>query len=67
VEWFYEILNDLREDALREVANPPEDRRTEFGYGRISGMLLMIETIRGQVANHQEAHAQRQERFEREF
>jgi len=67
MEWVLLLLNELREETLDSVINPPVDQKTEFGFGRVNGMLFAIETIRQRVTEEMEAQARTAERREADF
>lgn len=39
LETVLRILEGLRGEAMAAAENPPEDYRSEFGFGRVAGML----------------------------
>lgn len=64
----YALLDRLREEmVIQQLLNPPTELQSEFGLGKLHGMIFMIEFIREQLQVEMEAQAQRQETFEREF
>lgn len=59
------ILDGLREEALQAVEAPDETFRTEFGFGRVSGMLQAITQAKVQVTEAvNAAQKQAQSKFE---
>lgn len=60
------LLDQMRLETLAKIINPAEGLKTEFGYGRISGILFAIEKLREMVNEDQEERARREEQFERE-
>jgi len=40
------LLDQLREEAVSSVEHPPEDQRTEFGFGRAAGFLQFGSQLR---------------------
>lgn len=68
MELVFALIDKLRDEmVLKQLRNPSEDRRTEFDYGRLHGMLFMLELLQEQLEVETEAQAQRQQQREREF
>lgn len=63
----FALLAELKEDTLREIASPADDKRSEFHYGRVHGILFAVALIEQELGNLIEASARAQERREREF
>ncbi len=63
----FALISQLREQAINQVVNPADDKRSEFHYGRVHGILFACEFLREQIQTEMEAQAQRQQQFEREF
>lgn len=68
MEFVYHLLDALRKEfVFDQLINPPDELRSEFGMGKLHGMLFMLETVREQLQIQMEANAQRETKFEREF
>ncbi len=63
----FALLAELKEDTLREITSPADDKRSEFHYGRVHGILFAVALIEQELGNLIEASARAQERREREF
>lgn len=63
----FALLEQLKEDTLREITSPAEDRRSEFHYGRVHGILFAVEYLSQELQGVLETRAREQERREREF
>lgn len=68
MEQVFAFIDQVRQQLVYdELRNPAEDRRTEFAFGRLHGILLACETLQDELKTYAEADAQRQETFERNF
>lgn len=63
----FALLAELKEDTLREITSPADDKRSEFHYGRVHGILFAVALIEQELGGLIEASARAQERREREF
>lgn len=68
MEQVFVLIDQMRQQLVYDqLLNPGDDRKSEFAFGRLHGMLYVLETLQTQLREYAEADAQRQERFEREF
>lgn len=67
MELVFAILNNLKDETLQEVLNPAEDKRSEFNYGRVHGILFCLAMIDERLRGELEANADRQGQRERDF
>ena len=63
----FALLDSVIDDVLSEVTNPAEEKRSEFHYGRVHGMLLTATLLKERLKGELDAQAARQEQREREF
>lgn len=61
------ILEQVKQDTLEEVLNPAEDKRSEFHYGRVHGILLGLAMVKEKLDAVLEQQARAAEQREREF
>lgn len=63
----FSLLAELREATLKEITSPADDKRSEFHYGRVHGILFAVAIIEQELGSLIEASARSQEQREREF
>lgn len=63
----FDLLGQLHEQILEEVVSPAEDKRSEFHYGRVHGILFAVKWIEQQLRDQMETQARLQDQREREF
>ena len=51
LEVIFRILDDLREEAIQAAEAPSSDDRTEYGFGRVSGILQVLRETRNRIEN----------------
>lgn len=62
------LIDRIREEmVIKKLLNPGEGETTEFHYGRLVGMLFMLEFLKEQLDVAREAEATRREIAERNF
>jgi phosphoribosyl 1,2-cyclic phosphodiesterase len=66
LEEILRILDGIRGDAIQAVESPPEDYRTEFGFGRATGMLQALRESRDAFVGITEERQRAEEEKERE-
>lgn len=60
LETLFRLLDGLREEALQAAEYPSDEYKTEFGFGRVAGMLAVLRSMRERIeeavaeANQQE-------------
>lgn len=58
------LLEGLRDEAIQAVEHPSDEHKTEFGFGRVAGMLTAIREMRERIealiaeANQQDEQSQ---------
>lgn len=60
LELLYRLLDELRTEAIDAAERPSTDYQSEFGFGRVSGMLQALREIRERidaVLKEEQAHA----------
>jgi len=68
MEFIFALIDRMRQELVyNELRNPSEDRRSEFAFGRLHGMLFVLETMQQELEVEAESQAVRQDRQEREF
>ena len=68
MESVFALIDRLRTELVfDEMKNPGEDRRTEFAFGRLHGILYALEMLQEQLDAEVEMNARQQERRERDF
>lgn len=62
------LIDRLKHEmVIAKLLNPAEGETTEFHFGRLTGMLFMLEFLREQIDVEREAQASRRETAERNF
>lgn len=62
------LIDRLREEmVIKKLLHPGEGETTEFHFGRLVGMLFMLEFLKEQLDVEREAQAARREEAERNF
>ena len=51
----FQILEDIKAQAVECVERPADDRRDVFEFGSINGMLKAVATVRERLNEHVEA------------
>lgn len=68
MELVFRVIEDLKNEyVLKKLVNPQDGETTEFHYGRLTGMLFMLELLKQQLDVEGEAEAARRETAERNF
>jgi hypothetical protein len=66
-EIFLQILQELENEAHDFTAAPPEDWRTEFGFGRVNGVLYAVNKARNLLHDRMREIEAGQHQQEKEF
>jgi hypothetical protein len=46
LEALYRLLDRLREDAVQMAEHPADEKKTEYGFGYVGGMLYALRATR---------------------
>lgn len=67
MELVFRLIDALRDDVHKVVVNPPEDKQTEFHFGRISGGLFYLGLLEERLKEALEEQATQQRQIEKDF
>lgn len=61
------MLDDLRHDIVGSVVNPPDNKQSEFHFGRISGGMYYLGILEERLKDALEQQADLQRQREKDF
>ena len=63
----FRLIEEIKLETFDEVQNPAEDKRSEFHYGRVHGILFGLGLLKQRLENMLEQQANERQRLEKEF
>lgn len=67
MELVFRLIDELRQETIGEITKPPEDKQSEFHFGRIHGQLFALGMLEERLKEFLENQSRLERQREREF